>query len=231
MAGNKRVTGGLACYLVFRMTFLAHVPTRRRKETKESDMTRTAQSPAGGRKRATAQWRRVCPLGVVLVAVAALTVGCGGGAPHGAASSSRSGANSHNGTSTPSSDVQSGVQFVSCIRAHGVPNFPDSAVSVNGGQLELNIPRYLKSEPQFQSALRACQKYLPGGGSGAKSQHPSIQQELNYAHCMRSHGITNFPDPLPGGGFNITGNTNSQQFQAADNACRAALGSSGSDGS
>lgn len=226
MAGNKRVTAGLACYPLFRMTFLAHVPTRRRKETKESDVTRTAQPPAEGRKRATARWRRAGPLlGLVLVAVAALAAGCGGRAPHGAASSSRS------GTSTPSSDLQNGIRFVSCIRAHGVPDFPGSAVSVNGGQLELNIPGYLKSEPQFQSALRACQKYLPGGGSGAKSQRPSIQQELNYAHCMRSHGITSFPDPLPGGGFSITGDTNSQQFQAADNACRATLGSPGSDGS
>jgi hypothetical protein len=168
---------------------------------------------------------------VVLVAVAALAAACGGGAPHGAASSSRSSTSPRNGTSTPSSDTESGIQFVSCIRAHGVPNFPASAVSVNTGQLELNIPGYLKSAPQFQSALRACQAYLPDRGSVAKSQRPSIQQEVNYARCMRSHGITNFPDPLPGGGFNITGNTNSQQFQAADNTCRATLGSSGSDGS
>jgi hypothetical protein len=188
-------------------------------------MTRTTQSPAEGRKRATARWRRAGALVVVLVAVAALAAACGSGGSHPAASSSQ------NGTSTPLSSSQSGVLFASCIRAHGVPDFPDSAVSVNDGQVELNVPGYLKSEPQFQSALRACQKDLPGGGSAAKTQHVSIQQELNYAHCMRSHGITNFPDPLPSGGFNITGNTNSPQFKAADNACRSTRGSSSSNGS
>jgi hypothetical protein len=195
-------------------------------------MTRTAQSPAEGRKRATARRRRVGPPVVaVLVAVAALVAACGGGGSHPAASSSRNGTSSQNGTSAPSSARQSGILFVSCIRAHGVPNFPDSAVSANDGQLELDVPGYLKTEPQFQSALRACQKDLPGGGSAAKTQHVSIQRELNYARCMRSHRITNFPDPLPGGGFNFTGDTSSPQFQAADNACRATLGSSGPNGS
>lgn len=187
-------------------------------------MTRTAQPPAEGSKRVTARWQRAGPLAVVLVAVAALAVACGGGGSHAAASSSL------NGISAQSAR-QRGILFASCIRAHGVPNFPDSAISANDGKFELNVPGYLKSEPQFQSALRACQKDLPGGGSAAKHQRVNVQQELSYAHCMRSHGITNFPDPLPGGGFNITGNTNSPRFEAAENACRVTRGSSGSNGS
>jgi hypothetical protein len=168
---------------------------------------------------------------VAPVAVASLVAACGGGGSQAAAPSAQNGTSSQNGTSAPSSARQSAILFVSCIRAHGVPDFPDSAVSANDGQLELNVPGYLKADPRFEPALRACQKYLPGGGSAAKTQHVSIQQELNYARCMRSHGITSFPDPLPGGGFNFTGNTSSAQFQAAGNACRATLGSSGSNGS
>jgi hypothetical protein len=179
---------------------------------KESDITRTAQPAAEGRKPTTSRWRQVGPLVVVLVAAAALPAACGGG-PSGAASSSP------NATSAQNSAEQSAIRFNSCIRAHGISNFPDSAVLVSGDQLDLNIPVSLKSEPQFQSALQACQKDLPGGGASAK--HANIQEELIFARCMRSHGITDFPDPRPGGGFDIPGNTNSPQFEAADNACRA----------
>lgn len=193
-------------------------------------MTRTAQSPTGGRKQAAGRWRQAGPLVVVMVAVAALATACSGGSS-GAASSSGGSASSQSTSSGAASSSQSGLLFVSCIRAHGVANFPDSAVSASGGQLQLDVPGYLKAEPQFQSALTACQKDLPGGGSAAKTQHVSVQQELIYAHCMRSHGITNFPDPLPGGGFNFTGNTSSPQFEAADTACQASLGPSGSNGS
>lgn len=200
-------------------------------------MTRTAQLPAEGsqppgegRRRQAARWERVGPL-VMLMAVAALVAACAGGGSHAAAPPSQSGTPTQNGSSTSPSAVQDGILLVSCIRAHGVPDLPDSAVSTATGQVELHVPAYLKSEARFQSALQACQKYLPGGGTAAKQQRPSIQQEVNYAHCMRSHGITNFPDPLPGGGFNITGNTNSQQFQAADKACQPMLGSAGSSGS
>jgi hypothetical protein len=189
-------------------------------------MTRTALSPAGGRKRATAGRRRAGLLVAVavLAAVASLVAACGGGGSHTAAGSSQ------NGTSAPLSAMQSGILFLSCIRAHGVPDFPGSAVSANDGQLELDVPGYLKTQPQFQSALRVCQKYLPRHGSAAKTHHVTIQRELSYARCMRSHGITNFADPLPGGGFNFTGDTSSPQFQAADNACRVTLGSSGPNG-
>ena len=74
-------------------------------------------------------------------------------------------------------------------------------------------------------SLTAC------GSSPSHASGPVGSKAVAFSRCMRSHGTTNFPDPLPGGGFNITGNTNSQQFQAADNTCRATLGSSGSDGS
>jgi hypothetical protein len=193
-------------------------------------MTRTAQSLADGRKQARRRWRHAGPLVVVLVAVAALAAACSS-ADSSAASSSGGSTNSQDSSSAPSSSSRSGLLFISCVRTHGVASFPDSAVSANDGQLELNVPGYLKAEPQFQSALTVCQKDLPGGGSAAKTQHVSIQQELVYASCMRSHGVTNFPDPLPGGGFNFTGNTSSPQFQAADTACRSALGSAGSNGS
>jgi hypothetical protein len=36
-----------------------------------------------------------------------------------------------------------------------------------------------------------------GGGSPGKSR-PLVHQELvAFAHCMRTHGVPDFPDPLP----------------------------------
>ena len=58
-------------------------------------------------------------------------------------------------------------------------------------------------------------------------------QFVAYAHCMRSHGVSDFPDPTtpPGGGvaFSIHGgpgsdlNRNNPTFKAANQACRTLL--------
>jgi hypothetical protein len=171
---------------------------------------------------------------VVLVTVAGLVAACGGGGSEDSASSS----NAPSGSSTiraPSSATQRGVLYASCMRAHGVSDFPDSAISVGNGNVEFNIPLAVKNEPQFASASRACSPDLPGGGASAKPSE-NVQQELEFANCMRTHGITDFPDPLPSGGFDIPGNTNTPQFEAAQNACQTSTGSStgahaGSNGS
>jgi hypothetical protein len=99
------------------------------------------------------------------------------------------------------------------MRSHGVTHFPDP---MPGGGFD--IPRGVKSGPEFQSASEACGKDLPGGGPSAK--HVNIQEELSFARCMRSRGVTDFPDPMPGGGWDLPGNTNSPQFEAAAHACQ-----------
>jgi hypothetical protein len=64
------------------------------------------------------------------------------------------------------------------------------------------------------------------GASAAASGSSTYQRAVAYAQCMREHGVPNFPDPLPNGGFgldpSVTGGTNGQvspQYQAAENAC------------
>ncbi len=52
----------------------------------------------------------------------------------------------------------------------------------------------------------------------------STQEEaLKFAECMRSNGITDFPDPSSGGGFvfhTSAGIIQSPEFQAAQKACQ-----------
>lgn len=161
------------------------------------------------------------PLG--LASLALLATGCGG--------SSNAPSVAHLGTTTTPTTPQSSarpsaVLYASCMRAHGVADFPDSAISVNAaGQVELHVLVGIKSEAEFPSASRACQRDLPS--SSAPSKSVNIHEDLEYAECMRSHGITDFPDPLPNGGFDIPGNTNTPQFQAAQRALCGEAGISG----
>jgi len=213
MPGNKRVTALPACYRWCRTTLLALVT-----EDEENDMS-TGRSPAEGCKRTIPRWGRVGPP-VVVLAVASLVAACGGASSSPGVASLGSSTTSSNGSSAQSSTRQSGVLYASCMRAHGVSNFPDSAVSESNGEAEFDLPQGIKSEPQFASASRACQRDLPGASS-MPAKHVDIEEELDFAHCMRSHGISDFPDPMPGGGFDIPGDTNSPQFETAANACQS----------
>jgi hypothetical protein len=63
---------------------------------------------------------------------------------------------------------------------------------------------------------------LPSGA--AAEEH--YQKALKYSECMRSQGISNFPDPNSGGGIQLGSNSGidpqSLQFQAAQKACPGA---------
>ena len=68
------------------------------------------------------------------------------------------------------------------------------------------------------------------GASSTAVSSGTYQKSVAYAACMRQHGVPNFPDPLPNGGFEIstdvTGGTNGQvspQYAAAVNACASLL--------
>lgn len=46
---------------------------------------------------------------------------------------------------------------------------------------------------------------LPACGSSSKAHSSSstASQFVAFARCMRAHGVTDFPDPRPGGGIKI----------------------------
>lgn len=64
--------------------------------------------------------------------------------------------------------------------------------------------------------------------AAATSIPPAQQAQLtqlaqHYTACMRSHGVTNFPEPSPGGGFEfeLGGiDAHSSRYQAATQACQ-----------
>jgi len=82
------------------------------------------------------------------------------------------------------------LEFSQCMRAHGVSTFPDP--TANGLQLPAGInPR----SPAFKSAQQACSKYLPNKGAPPATSARDRAAALAFARCMRSHGVTGFPDP------------------------------------
>jgi hypothetical protein len=65
-----------------------------------------------------------------------------------------------------------------------------------------------------------------GGGGSPHASRPAVHQELvAFAHCMRSHGVPNWPDPLPQGGFPRTGGgqDSGPQASAAMSTCKHLL--------
>jgi hypothetical protein len=116
--------------------------------------------------------------------------------------------------------AQQALAFSRCIRAHGVPNFPEPNGS---GRIPEVPPQQLGvSVARFDAAVNACQ-----GLSGKLPAALTAQQQQDYlsaAACMRSHGITSFPDPtFPGGQLTLnlpaSIDTSSQQFSRARQAC------------
>ena len=123
----------------------------------------------------------------ILVAVLVCSVAvaaCGAGASSYSAS----------GSAGSSANNSAFVKFAECMRANGVPNLPDPT---GGGGIQ--IPSNSGIDPQspaFKAAQAKCRKLLPGGGPSTGP--PSAQAKLamlKISECMRSHGVTGFPDP------------------------------------
>jgi hypothetical protein len=53
------------------------------------------------------------------------------------------------------------VRYAACMRAHGVPNFPDPSTSANGGP-SLGLTPGIVDSPDFQPAEQACHSVDPG---------------------------------------------------------------------
>jgi hypothetical protein len=101
------------------------------------------------------------------------------------------GGESHAGTGA-AGHLGPAVKMARCMRAHGVPDFPDPSA---GGPVV--IPNGVNAKaPAFQSAQRTCNKELPSGGGSASEPSESARLAMvAMARCIRAHGVPNFPDP------------------------------------
>jgi hypothetical protein len=184
---------------------------------------------------------RIAAAIIAAVALTLLTAACGGSP---AFTPAESATDAQGTASSPSA-----VAYSNCMRSHGVPNYPDPA---SGGQAPKTSAQELGvSSSQFSAAEQACQQLYPTDGgsfqqliqeceSTGDCPQTVVQQALNvmreYAQCIRSHGVPNFPDPtLDSEGrpfFNVSGAgishqyTHSPQFASKDAECERLVGGS-----
>ena len=104
-------------------------------------------------------------------------------------------------SSTNPGSTSSTVAFSKCMRANGVPNFPDLSsmgMQIAGSGERISVNGVSLNGPAYQAARAKCQKYLPTHSAASLSQQEQAQQRasgLEVAKCMRSHGVPNYPDP------------------------------------
>lgn len=130
--------------------------------------------------------KRQLPAVLAVTTVAALISACGANAPSGSAGNR--------------SAVKAGKaeKFARCMRKNGVSQFPDPPASgnftideiANGSSLNTNAPA-------FTQALTSCKELEPTGFTGSKRSPKQQHAALEFARCMREHGVSDFPDPTP----------------------------------
>ncbi|HVR04821.1 MAG TPA: hypothetical protein VMS02_02190 [Solirubrobacteraceae bacterium] len=143
--------------------------------------------------------RRVNLSTVVLASAALLLAGCGGGSSNpgiahlssGTSSAARGAGAAGSGSGSPEAAA---LAFAGCMRANGLPNFPDP--KAGGGFLFHTGAGVDPSSPAFEAAQAKCKKLLPPGpGSGPPPSAKTLAHYLTVARCMRQHGAPEFPDP------------------------------------
>jgi hypothetical protein len=134
------------------------------------------------------------------------------------------------GASGTSSGVNSryteALAYSECMRSHGIANFPNPNSA--GGIVISNVNNGInQNSPQYLAANKTCEKLLPNGGQLSPAQENQVvNKALKFAECMRSHGLSKFPDPIrngSGGSFNLNGSgidPLSPQFKSAIQACQ-----------
>jgi hypothetical protein len=155
--------------------------------------------------------------------IALINAGCGSGPPSDSSGSTRS-------ANTARAQA---VRFSGCMRKNGVSAFPDPDAAgeltvdavANGSSVDTDSAAFMK-------ALSACRELKPPGFTGRRRAPDQQTRALEFAQCMRDHGVPDFPDPAPGDPLIDTrripsaGGRGAREipgFQAATEKCHAVL--------
>jgi hypothetical protein len=167
--------------------------------------------------RPRARWWPACAIGAVLAGTALLVSACGG-----------SPATPSAGPPTLATLTDQALAYAKCMRAHGIPNFPDPTVQDNAHAkgVGFSLNGINANSPHVKAAAKTCQRQTGFGHITAAQLQAGMTAMLKFAECMRSHGIANFPDPFENShqiGFNLDGtgvDQNSSRFTAAQKVCQ-----------
>ena len=157
------------------------------------------------RQRRTGQQRAAAGvLAALLAGIALLAAACGGGSAG----------------SAGSSPYAKALAYSQCMRSNGVANYPDPKPRANSSWSpitgSITALRSLRTPSRPAEVARFTMT--------AQQVRQDLSRFLKYDACMRSHGITDMPDPVTAFGGVMQGSpndANSPQFTAAEQACRS----------
>lgn len=138
--------------------------------------------------------------------IALLATACGGASQSGPST-----------TSSQSGHATGALAFARCMRAHGVPTFPDPDSQGSFPPFHTGVSKEVSS-----TADRACKHLASSGGVATpKQEEQKLVFGVHVARCLRAHGYPSFPDPTRLGSQSLPAgiDTNSPQFQSAETAC------------
>ena len=119
--------------------------------------------------------------------------GCGSNASSGSGASSTDGAsNTGSSAATKLTAQEKAVKFAECMRANGVPHFPDPDAK---GDFNFGVD---VTREVWLKAIDACKAVKPPGALSAKRTPKEQSASLRFAQCVRDHGVKDFPDPVNG---------------------------------
>ena len=163
---------------------------------------------------------RLDALTAVLTCTLVLAAACGG--------------SSSSGSALPAFQTMTteALAYAKCMRAHGIPDFPDPVVQDGATRKSISFPGQApgSGSPQVKSADEVCRKQTGFEAGTPAALQALMANDLKAAECMRAHGITNFPNPVDNGTGIRVGprqgsgiNPHSARFQSAQSACRQFL--------
>jgi hypothetical protein len=137
--------------------------------------------------------RRPRPLVAVGLAglIGLASAGCGSNATSETGAASSTGTAS-SGATTKLTTQEKAVKFSECMRANGVPHFPDPDAK---GDYNFGVD---VSREVWVKAVDACKALQPPGTLSAKRTPKQQSASLRFAQCVRDHGVKDFPDPVNG---------------------------------
>jgi hypothetical protein len=135
---------------------------------------------------------RLLRMAAVVVAALLLPVGCTG-RPHASASA----ASEREDPNTVPADFS---QMIGCFRAHGLPGFPDPAYDPRDGRWH-----FADDSPPLSAQVRqACASVMPQSTPASPIPTAQLNDLLQYARCVRAHGMPDWPDPAIDGVFHTS---------------------------
>jgi hypothetical protein len=200
---------------------------------------RASDSLTTARRSRHPRTRRVGPLLGAAIAVAVI-VGCGSGSPSKRITRTNSATDRvalvHSSTTATRSGAQASTKpgaltFSVCMRAHGVPDFPDPRPimpsDLPGGVTQRAPGGGFTANPNSPAYLTASADCRPLAMATPVTQAAASQMmasQLKFAMCMRANGVPDYPDPTSTGEIGDNGaiggvNPNSPAFQNAEKKC------------